>query len=57
MENTKNHSKAAKAREKWRLLQQEQKLQNQKIKSEENAILLKVAHKRQKTNDAIADSA
>ena len=46
MENTKNHSKAAKAREKWRLLQQEQKLQNQKIKSEENGILLNVAYKR-----------
>ena len=46
MENSKHQTKAAKAREKWRLLQQGKKLQNQKIKSEENGILLNFAYKR-----------
>ncbi len=57
MEKSKNQSKAAKAREKWRLIQEEQKLQNQKIKAAENAIMLKIAHKRQKTKEVVADSA
>lgn len=57
MNKTKQQTKAAKAREKWRLLQEEQKLLEKKKESNEKTISLKVAHNRQKSKDALADSA
>lgn len=57
MKNTKQRTKAAKAREQWRLLQEEQKTRQRRINSEEKTIPLKVAHKRSNSNVSRADSA
>jgi len=57
MNNTKHQTKAAKARKKWELLQEEQELLDKTEDSETTTIPLKVAHKRQKNTDARADSA
>lgn len=57
MNKTKHQTKAAKARRAWQLLQEEQKLLDKKKESNEKTIPLKVAHKRHKSNDALADSA
>jgi len=57
MNKTKHQTKAAKARRKWQLLQDEQKLLEKKDSFEEKTIPLKVAHKRQKSSETLADSA
>jgi len=57
MNKTKHQTKAAKARRKWQLLQDEQKLLEKKDSFEERTIPLKVAHKRQKSSETLADSA
>lgn len=57
MNKTESHTKAAKARESWQLLQEEQRQLDKKKVSSEKTIPLKVAHKRRKSNDALADSA
>jgi hypothetical protein len=56
MNKTKHQTKAVKVREKQRLLQEEQRVLGKKIISDEKTIPLKVAHKRQKSNNAVADS-
>ena len=57
MNNTKFKTKAAKARRSWQLLQEEQRLLDEKRESNKKTIPLKVAHKKQKSNAAVADSA
>ena len=57
MNKTQSHSKAAKARRSWQLLQEEQRKLDKQKESDEKTIPLKVAHKRHKSTNALADSA
>lgn len=57
MNKTQSHSKAAKARRSWQLLQEEQRKLDKQKESDEKTIPLKVAHKRHKSAGTLADSA
>lgn len=57
MNETHPHNKAAKARRSWQLLQEEQRQLDKEKESDQKTIPLKVAHKRRKADDAVADSA
>lgn len=61
MTKTKFQTKAAKAIKSWQLLQEEKKILEEKREKErqfrEKTILLKVAHKRRKSEGPLVDSA